>query len=134
MKISSFHKMQGDDVRLLLDYDSVSVCDKVYLSKVFTDTAVPDFVLKAENVQYGGTGFYYDKAPKLPQEIEHIMPDYHLYDDWLASHIVDGVRGGVAQLQVLHRLLDWICYKRLLSQVRVLREPKLHEGRTAQST
>ena len=35
----------------------------------------------------GGTGFYFDKAPDLPYEIEHHMPDYHLYDSWIESEI-----------------------------------------------
>ena len=30
------------------------------------------------------TGFYFDKAPNLPDEIEHCMPDYHLYDEWIS--------------------------------------------------
>jgi hypothetical protein len=55
----------------------------VYVSKVFTDTEVPEEVLTAPNVQYGGTGFYYDKAPPLPDEVEHAFPDYHLYDEWV---------------------------------------------------
>ena len=44
------------------------------------------------NVEYGGTGFYYDKAPKLPDEIEHIFPDYHLYDDFVNEQIAKGVK------------------------------------------
>ena len=42
------------------------------------------------NVEYGGTGFFYDKAPPLPMEIEHIMPDYHLYDDIVNALIAGG--------------------------------------------
>lgn len=44
-----------------------------------------------ENVICGGTGFFYDKAPPLPQEIEHMKPDYHLYDEWVDNQIHDGV-------------------------------------------
>ena len=65
--------------------------DKVYISKVFTDTAVPENVLKLPNVEYGGTGFYFDKAPDLPYEIEHHMPDYHLYDDFINKLIDEAV-------------------------------------------
>lgn len=83
MKISAYHKSVGDDVDLLLDYDSICLYDKVYISKVFTETPVPDHVLTQPNVEYGGTGFFYDKAPPLPCEIEHIKPDYHLYDKWV---------------------------------------------------
>ena len=48
-----------------------------------------------DNVEYGGTGFFYDKAPKLPYEIEHIMPDYHLYDDFVAEMTTNGVKPSV---------------------------------------
>jgi radical SAM superfamily enzyme YgiQ (UPF0313 family) len=42
------------------------------------------------NVQYGGTGFFFDKAPDLPYEIEHSFPDYHLYDKWIDEKIRNG--------------------------------------------
>lgn len=87
MKISAYHKSLGDEVSLVTSYDDIDDFDKIYLSKVFTDTVVPDSILNKSNVEYGGTGFYYDKAPKLPNEIEHIMPDYHLYDDWV-QHMI----------------------------------------------
>lgn len=64
---------------------------KILISKVFTDTVVPEEVLKLDNVEYGGTGFFYDKAPKLPDEIEHIFPDYHLYDEYIEEQIKNGV-------------------------------------------
>lgn len=82
MKLSAYHKQKGDDVDLLLNYDDVKNYDKVYISKVFTDTQIPVSVLAMPNVEFGGTGFFFDKAPALPYEIEHIMPDYHLYDGW----------------------------------------------------
>lgn len=87
MKLSGYHKELGDNVNLLLDYNNISDFDKVYISKVFTDTKVPEDILKLKNVEYGGTGFYYDKAPQLPYEIEHHMPDYHLYDDWVNKQL-----------------------------------------------
>ena len=31
--------------------------------------------------------FYFDKAPNLPDEIEHQMPDYHLYDEWIQGEV-----------------------------------------------
>lgn len=42
------------------------------------------------NLTYGGTGFFYDKAPALKCEIEHHMPDYHLYDEWVQDQIQKG--------------------------------------------
>lgn len=92
MKISAYHKSIGDSVELKTDYDNLEEYDKVYISKVFTKTEVPESVLSMPNVTYGGTGFYYDKAPSLPPEIEHIMPDYHLYDEWVYARIASGVK------------------------------------------
>lgn len=53
--------------------------DRVYMSKVFDDTYTPnmEFCIQAEEVIKGGTGYGLDN--KLPDEIEHIMPDYALY-------------------------------------------------------
>lgn len=93
MKISAFHKAQGDTVRLLTSYDALEEYDHLYLSKVFTDTPVPERVLSLENLSYGGTGFFYDKAPPLPDAIEHHFPDYHLYDSWITHQML---RGGKA--------------------------------------
>ena len=90
MKLSGYHKSAGDEVTLKIDYDNLEAYDKVYISKVFTDTPLPDAVLTLPNVSYGGTGFYYDKAPALPVEVEHHMPDYHLYDSWVEQRIADG--------------------------------------------
>lgn len=92
MKLSSYHKSIGDLVTLKTDYEELELFDKVYISKVFTKTEVPEHVLSMPNVQYGGTGFYYDKAPPLPPEVEHIMPDYHLYDEWVEQAISSGVK------------------------------------------
>jgi len=91
MKLSSFHKRLGDEVELLLDYKALRKYDKVYISKVFTDTAIPDKITTKKNVEYGGTGFFFDKAASLPNEIEHIMPDYDLYRDWATSEIENGL-------------------------------------------
>lgn len=90
MKISGYHKAQGDTVSLQLSYDGLDDFDRVYISKVFTDTPVPDSILQLKNVSYGGTGFYYDKAPCLSDAIEHQMPDYHLYDAWVNTQLKRG--------------------------------------------
>lgn len=90
MKISGYEKSQNNNVILKLDYDGLDSFNKVYISKVFTDTYIPEEVLKLPNVEYGGTGFFYDKAPPLPDYIEHHMPDYHLYDEWVKNKINSG--------------------------------------------
>lgn len=90
MKLSGFHKERGDEVVLKLDYDGLDDFDRVYISAVFTSTKVPVNILMKDNVSYGGTGFFYDKATPLPEDVEHHMPDYHLYDDWVAAQITAG--------------------------------------------
>jgi hypothetical protein len=86
-KLSAYWKEQGAKVTLKLDYNNLDDFDRVFVSKVFTDTPVPDNLWENKNIYYGGTGFYFDKAPNLPYEIEHHMPDYHLYDSWIESEI-----------------------------------------------
>lgn len=92
MKLAGYHKGRGDDVVLKTDYKELEAFDRVYLSKVFTDTEVPEGALALENVFYGGTGFFYDKAPSLPEEVEHHMPDYHLYDGWVQGKLDAGAK------------------------------------------
>lgn len=84
MKISQYYKSQGHTVKLLLSYDDIENYDKVFISKVFTDTPIPEGITDLSWVEYGGTGFFYDKAMPLPYEIEHSKPDYHLYDEFVA--------------------------------------------------
>lgn len=91
MKISAYYKNKGCNVELLLDYNDVETYDKVFISKVFTDTQVPENVLKLSNVQYGGTGFYYANAPKLTDDIEHTKPDYELYTPFVNKALASGV-------------------------------------------
>ena len=92
MKLSGYHKELGDTTELVTEYSQelLSKFDKIYLSKVFIDTEVPEWVLKLDNIEYGGTGFFYDKAPSLPYEVEHHMPDYHLYDAWVQHKLDNG--------------------------------------------
>lgn len=90
MKMSGYYKELGYKVELKLDYESLNEYDKVLISKVFTSTPIDENVLSLPNVEYGGTGFFYDKAPKLPKEIEHHMTDYDLYLDWVNQQIENG--------------------------------------------
>ena len=90
MKISGYYKELGNNVCLKKDYENLEQFDKVFISKVFTDTPINEEILKLPNVEYGGTGFYYDKAPKLSYEIEHHMPDYNLYLNWVNSKLKNG--------------------------------------------
>lgn len=74
MKLSAWHKAQGDSVEWFLPLKAQDY-DKVYSSKVFTWTK-PDPFLPAHTVK-GGTG--YGMTLALPEEVEHICPDYSLY-------------------------------------------------------
>ena len=86
-KLSGYWKKQGANVTLLLDYDHFDEYDQVFVSKVFTDTPVPEWLEETNKIHIGGTGFYFDQAPNLPDEIEHHFPDYHLYDAWIQSEV-----------------------------------------------
>jgi hypothetical protein len=91
MKISAFHKSQGDDVEFI---NFLQHYDKVYVSKVFGDeySQMDMTCINADEIIYGGSGFaitvendkeiYHKERDKiLPYEIEHIYPDYSLYPD-----------------------------------------------------
>ena len=78
MKISAWHKAKGDTVDWCLP---LSHYDIVYQSKVFDDTYSKDidYIPQADKIIKGGTGYGLDN--KLPDEIEHIYPDYSLYPE-----------------------------------------------------
>lgn len=89
MKLSAWHKQQGDSVEW---YDALMSghMDKVYVSKVFSFSADYEYCIDADEIVYGGSGYaismqngreVYDKSKdsSLPDEIEHIYPDYSLY-------------------------------------------------------
>ncbi len=92
MKISAWHKAQGDSVEWYQPMFSGHM-DKVYMSKVFSFTPDYEWCIDADEVIKGGTGYSielingkevyhaeYDKP--LPHEIEHIYPDYSLYPEY----------------------------------------------------
>ena len=78
MKISAWHKAQGDDVEWCFPMDHYDI---VYQSKVFDETYSPDidWYPQADKIIKGGTGYGLDN--KLLDEIEHIYPDYSIYPD-----------------------------------------------------
>lgn len=77
MKLSAFHKQRGDSVEfanaMFQNYD------KVYKSKVFTFTLDDNEIYNCEVIK-GGTGYIKDYTTVLPDNIEHICPDYDLYN------------------------------------------------------
>ena len=74
MKISAYRKSLGDDVEIYQSLFNESY-DKVYSSKVFTFTKTD---LPKRLTIKGGTG--YDFKIKLPDKIEHICPDYEIFN------------------------------------------------------
>lgn len=76
MKISAYHKAIGDEVDWWWGFENY---DRIYMSKVFdaTYTADIDEPCNSKEIIKGGTG--YGLTNKLPDEIEHMMPDYSLY-------------------------------------------------------
>lgn len=91
MKLSAWHKRQGDSVEWYQPMFS-GHCDLVYMSKVFSFT--PDYIgcIDADRVIRRGSGYCIDlvdgkevyraeRDKPLPDEIEHIYPDYSLYPD-----------------------------------------------------
>ena len=91
MKISAWHKAQGDHVEW---WNGLEYYDRVYMSKVFSDEYTPDmeFARQADEVIRGGSGYCIETVngvenyrpelgSDLPPEIEHIYPDYSLYPE-----------------------------------------------------
>lgn len=81
MKLSAYHKDIGDSVEFVNYWDTY---DKVYISKVFSFSPNPllDHVIQAKEVILGGTGWmdkFISTKRELPQDIEHMYPDYTLY-------------------------------------------------------
>jgi hypothetical protein len=75
MKLSAWHKKQGDNVEFVNYFDEY---DTIYKSKIFTYTPDDIFHVKTNEVIKGGTGYKLYNV-NLPEEIEHICPDYDLY-------------------------------------------------------
>ena len=76
MKLSAYHKARGDHVEW---WRPEGQYDRVYKSRVFTDTYSKDTitVTNAGEVVCGGTGS--GPGPNLPDEVEHTYPDYSIY-------------------------------------------------------
>lgn len=91
MKIAGFYKEKGNFVKLIYkSYDEVKEYDHIYMSKVFSFTKVPQWVLELKNITIGGTGFFEDGGENLPYEIEHHMPYYDLYKEYVEDELQNG--------------------------------------------
>lgn len=85
MKISAWHKSQGDTVEW---WYPMGDFDRVYSSKIFDFTPENPY-LPADTIK-GGTG--YDVHSVLPDEIETMFPDYSIYPecDYAIGYITRG--------------------------------------------
>ncbi|MFP4698716.1 MAG: hypothetical protein ACLFMO_08430 [Eubacteriales bacterium] len=81
MKISGYYQNEGYTTKLI-NYQDIGSYDKVFISKVFSNTNIPVNLDFYSNVEKGGTGFDFDKDKTLPDDIEHSMPDYKLYKEY----------------------------------------------------
>lgn len=91
MKLSAWHKAHGDTVEWYQPLFSGHM-DRVYMSKVFSFTDDYPYYVDADEVIKGGSGyaihtengkevFCSEEHHNLPDEIEHIYPDYGLYPE-----------------------------------------------------
>ena len=94
MRISAYHKARGDEVEWwwsdLIHYDIV------YMSKIFSDAYSKDVPepMNCDKVIKGGTGYcislgedgkeHFDQSKNfsLPDEVEHMFPDYSIYPQY----------------------------------------------------
>ena len=84
MKLSAWYKAQGDDVFLthpaefLYGGRTFKQYDRIYGACVFGENSKTAEAIEAAGGYVAGSGT--GKPDTLPDEIEHIMPDYSLYD------------------------------------------------------
>lgn len=107
MKLSAWHKSQGDSVEWYQPMFSGHM-DRVYMSKVFSFSPNYEYFIDADEIIRGGSGYaiklidgreVYEKDQDLPKEIEHIMPDYSIY----FNDSVDFENGKLTKLGIQHR-------------------------------
>ena len=94
MKLSAWHKKQGDSVEWYQPLFSGHM-DKVYMSKVFSFSPDYPYFIDADEVIRGGSGYHIKlvdgkeifegQDKNLPDEIEHIYPDYSIYSQFTES-------------------------------------------------
>ena len=91
MKLSAYHKSIGDSVEWYQPMFSGHM-DIVYMSKVFSFTPDYEYFIDADKIIKGGTGYaihlvdgkevyHAEQDKQLPNEVEHIYPDYSLYPE-----------------------------------------------------
>ncbi len=81
MKISAWHKVQGDQVSWV---EPLETYDRVYKSKIFTFTQDENLIYDTKEIVKGGTG--YDITSKLESSIDNMtVVDYSIYRQYQFS-------------------------------------------------
>jgi hypothetical protein len=79
MKLAAFHRAQGDQVeRFNALVDRARPYHRIYSSKVMAFTPMDPYLPRDERVVFGGPG--YNIMATLPNEVEHMCPDYSIYN------------------------------------------------------
>jgi hypothetical protein len=112
LKLAGYFKEKKMPYRFIhtkVDFDNLSQYDLIYISKVFTFTKEPDFLIDIDpaRIKKGGTGYYAEEDdltkfnelrekdmkslendPNLPEfNMASQMPDYNLYDEFIQLSI-----------------------------------------------
>jgi len=114
MKIAGYLRDHKISYKFIFDNsENINIFDYIYASKVFTFSKEPNFLAnfrKKDNIFRGGTGYYAEEEnqgifnrmrdedmmrlesdPLLPNfSMKHQMPDYNLYDKFIAKEITKG--------------------------------------------
>lgn len=91
MKLSAWHKARGDTVEWYHPFYCNHHMDRVYMAKVFSFTSDYLEPIDADEVVRGGSGYcielvdgkevyHAERDHPLPPEVEHIYPDYSIYN------------------------------------------------------
>ncbi len=83
MKLSAFYKSRGNEVIFQkgLQYP-LAPYDHAFLSCIFHQNAdhARNLIEAMDNISFGGSGFLPESKVNLGSDIEHVLPDYDLYD------------------------------------------------------
>lgn len=82
MRLSSYHKQQGDSINFITDETQLSFAyDKMYIAKELERTPLPQRkYLDDIKVELLGKGFKYYKSKQINSIVAACRPDYLLYE------------------------------------------------------
>jgi hypothetical protein len=111
LKISGYCKELNHKVKLISNYSEISgkpqhcFYDLLIMSKVFKFTKIPDAIQKKidnNTIVIGGTGFFETESPDLPFNVEHHMPDYELYTEYISDQTDNFTKNVVRYIDYLN--------------------------------